>query len=182
MNYWFLWILGCSCSNQSQQQILQPASTRPLFVSHSYKSLGQGTNHSPPFLGFSCKNYFKVNLNVKPSSTWNRRGFSFLSSQLSYKIWKTILLRVLTFPEVSFSLSSSARRKQSRYAGGMGQKEYWGKHLHAQERIRAQCVGAMEALCSVAIDTVPALLGIFRVDLNRRGCNMPLRTHSWVYP
>lgn len=176
MNYWFLWILGCSCSNQSQQ-ILQPASTRPLFVSHSYKSSGQGTNHNPPFLGFSCKNYFKVNLNVKSSSTLNRRGFSFLSSQLSYKIWKTILLRVLTFPEVS-----SSRRKQNHYAGGTGEKEYWGKHLHAQERIRAQCVGAIEALYSVSIDTVPTLLGIFSVDLNRRGCNMPLRTYSWVYP
>lgn len=55
--------------------------TTTLFLSHSHKIPCQGTNHNPPFLGFSYKNYFRINLNVKSSRTLNRGDFSSLSSQ-----------------------------------------------------------------------------------------------------
>jgi hypothetical protein len=99
--------------NQSQQ-ILQPASTLPQFLSHSNKSSGRSANHNPPFLGFSCKNYFKINLNVKPSSTVTEEASSPpVPSSRAKKIPKAILTKVLTFPQVPFSLSSSFRRSRT---------------------------------------------------------------------
>lgn len=80
---WIMCLFGHSASpapvsaSTSRRQL--PYHT--LFLSHSHKIPCQGTNHNPPFLGFSCKNYFRINLNVKPSRTLNRGDFSSLSGQ-----------------------------------------------------------------------------------------------------
>lgn len=66
MNYGLVWRLGRSCSQSVPVNPADGFNTTTLFLSHSYKIPCQGTNHNPPFLGFSCKNYFRINLNVKP--------------------------------------------------------------------------------------------------------------------
>lgn len=58
-----------------------------LFLSHLHKIPCQGTNHSPLFLGSSCKNYFRLNLNVKPSRTLSPGGLSSVISQQGQQLF-----------------------------------------------------------------------------------------------